>query len=440
MAKLRPALVQDTRIRGGVSAPRQILTGLDVFHGHIFVPVVLIYNKGFDIEQAQQGLSETLKQHPLVGGRLKRGKDGHTYVEGDDSGIVFRVYRCEGALPYGPHRPLGRDAKVFCKTFMPWQIVNRDMSVVLLELYRFECGGILMVCSSLHSFFDGASYSHFLNDWSKACLGQAFTPPASFDRSVMIRAGSEPHDASAYELMTKPPLLRQVGIVVRMIWRAATQMRSEVFRIPLPTIQKWKAQARAELQKDTGVNAGQLATAYIMQAISPVLPRGVERCVGLVLDLRFRHSLRLPRDYVGNALCWGEARYSEAELAQGSLSALADRCKPEAEQVSAGALIKLLALTEEHRQKKRLWRLMFKPVIQTLSAGLIQNNMSKLPIYDIDLGRGVPDWFDMAPMTIRMAVLVSTPEQDGGLDVHLTARRSEHQALRARLRADGIAA
>ena len=42
--------------------------------------------------------------------------------------------------------------------------------------------------------------------------------------------------------------------------------------------------------------------------------------------------------------------------------------------------------------------------------------------------------------TAAVSVLVATPEQDGGLDVHLTARRSEHKALRARLRADGIAA
>jgi len=438
MAKLRSTMVLDTRVRCGVTAPKQYLTGLDIFHGHVFVPIVLIYKQGFDIDHARKGLSEVLRQHPLMAGRLKRDAQGHVYVEGDDSGIVFRVHRCEGPLPYGPHKPLGKDASRFCRMLMPWQIVGKDMSVALIELFQFECGGILMACSGLHSFFDGSTYWNFMHNWSKACTGQPITPPASFDRDVMIQAGRQPCDPAAYDLMAKPPLLRQLGIVIKLGWRALTQMQSEVFRIPASTIQGWKDEVKRTLPDSPGVSAGQLATAYIMKAISPALPPDATRSVGLVLDLRYKRALNLPRDYVGNALCWAEARYSGAELAQQSLPELAQRCKAGGEQVSEAALRKLLSVTEAHRQAKRLWRLMFRPVIETLDAGLIQNNMSKLPIYEMDLGNGTPDWFDGAPMTIRMALIVSTPQRDGGLDVHLTARRAEHKALRARLVADGI--
>ena len=438
MPKLSPTLVQDTRVRGGVTAPKQYLTGLDVFHGHVYVPIVLIYNKGFDIEHAKQGLREVLKTHPLMGGRLKRDGEGHVFVDGDDSGMVVRVYKCEGRLPYGPHRPLGKDAKIFCKTLMPWQIVGKDMSVVLLELFQFDCGGILMACSGLHSFFDGSTYWNFMHNWSRACTGQAVQPPASFDRNVMIEAGREPYDDSAYDLMARLPLSKQIGVIARMGWRALTGLENEVFRIPATTIQRWKEQAKIDLPESKGVSAGQLATAYIMKGVSPAMPPGVPRSVGLVLDLRIKRQLKLPRDYQGNALCWGEARYTEEELAQLSTPMLADRCKPLAEQVTAEALHKLQGVTEAYRQKKRLWRLMFRPVIETLEAGLIQNNMSKLPIYEMDLGNGTPDWFDGSPMTIRMALIVSTPEKDGGLDVHLTATPAELRLLRQRFDVDGI--
>jgi hypothetical protein len=178
----------------------------------------------------------------------------------------------------------------------------------------------------------------------------------------------------------------------------------------------------------------------VLKAISPAMPHGHERRVGLVMDLRYMRALKLPTDYQGNALCWGSARYKEADVAASSVPALAERCKPGSEQVTREALCKLLAVTESYRQKKRLWRLMFRPVADAADAGIIQNNMSRLPIYDMDLGHGTPDWYEGNPMTIRTVLLAATPEQDGGVDVHVTASKSEIKALRAQLKADGILA
>jgi len=160
--------------------------------------------------------------------------------------------------------------------------------------------------------------------------------------------------------------------------------------------------------------------------------------VGLVLDLRYKRRLKLPRDYFGNALCYAEARYTEQDLAQQSVPVLAERCRPDNEQVGTSSLLNMLRLTEQYRQTRAVWKLIFKPTIETVRAGLILNNVIQLPIYDIDLGRGTPDWYDICPMTIRMLMVVNTPQKDGGVDLHVTARKAELKALRAQLAADGI--
>lgn len=440
MAQFRPQLLVDKRLHAGVTAPRQYLTGLDIFHAHAGIPVVLVYKNGLDLALVERALVETLKHYPIMAGRYKKDAQGQVYVDSNDGGIDFRVSRCEGPMPYGPQNPAGKqDIKRFFKLVLPWQVVDKDTPLLQVNIFQYGDGGIVMCCYAPHSLLDGSSYWGFMQNWSNACRGLEIKPP-SFDRQVLIDAGQTPIDPASYDLMVAPRILDYIGIMLRLGWRAATGMKSEVLRIPAGTVQQWKSQAKTEMPDSAGVSSVELVTAYVMKAFSPCMPRGVERSVGLVLDLRYKRRLKLPRDYFGNALSYAEARYSEQDLARQSVPVLAERCRPDNEQVSTASLFKMLTLTEQYRQKKAVWQLLFKPTIETLRGGLILNNVIQLPIYDIDLGRGTPDWYDICPMTIRMLMVVNTPQKDGGVDLHVTARQSELQALRAQLAADGISA
>jgi shikimate O-hydroxycinnamoyltransferase len=437
MGKPRRTLVFSKRLHAGATAPRQYLTGIDILHGHVCVPLIFVYKKGFDLDLAERGLLETLKHYPLVSGRYKKDAEGQVYSDGQDHGIDFRVHRCEGKMPYGAHNPVGPDLKHFYKSFLPWQVVGKDMPLIQVDVNQFEDGGIVMAVCIVHSTFDGSSFFGFMLNWSKACRGLPLVVP-SFDRSVMIKAGQTGLDTTGFGLVYQPRVLDGVLKMSRLGWRAATDMKKEIFRIPAQTIQAWKEQAQAELPDASGVNAGRLVTAYVLRALSPLMPAGAPRHVGMALDMRYVRGLTLPRDYFGNGLCYAQAHYTEQELAQQSLSVLADRCKPPADEVSAATVSKLLTVAEHARQKKSIWRLIFKPAIDTLGGGIVQNNLSLLPIYEVDLGRGTPDWYETFAMTIRMMALVSTPQKDGGVDLHMAASKAELNALRARLVADGI--
>lgn len=438
MAKLRRTLVLGKRLHAGSTASRQYLTGIDILHGHVCVPLIFVYKKGFDTAEAERGLLETLKHYPLVAGRYKKDEQGQVYIDADDSGIDFRVHRCEGEMPYGEHKPLGDDLKRFYKPFMPWQVVGKDMPVLQVDINQFDDGGIVMAVCIVHSTFDGSSFFGFMLNWSKACRGLPLDVP-SFDRGVMIEAGRAQIDTTDFDLVYQPPIMDGIVTMARLGWRAVSDIKKEIFRIPAETIQAWKARAQAELPDAKGVNTGKLVTAYVLRALSPLMPAGVPRSVGMALDMRYVRGLTLPRDYFGNGLCYAQAYYSEQDLAQQSLSVLADKCKPAADQVSAATVSKLLVVAEQFRQKKAIWRLIFQPAVDTLAGGIIQNNLSLLPIYDVDLGRGTPDWYETFAMTIRMMALVSTPQKDGGIDLHMAASKAELNALRERLAADGMA-
>ncbi len=438
MAKSRSTLVLEKRVRAGVTASPQYLSGLDMFHSHASFPLVLVYKRGLDLALLEKGLVEALKRYPLVAGRYKKDAQGLVYVDCNDAGADFRVHRCEGKMPYSEENPLGKDIMKHVKVLMPWAMVGKDKPPLQVNVHQYADGGVVLCCYATHSVFDGASFWNFMLDWSKACRGMALEPHRALSRSVMIDAGKAKVDPASYDLLEKPGMLKLIGTFARLGWRAVRGIDSGLFRIPAETIEAWKAQSLAALPGSSGLSTGNLVTAYIMKGISPALQPGVDRSVGLVMDLRYKRDLKLPRDYFGNALCYAEARYTAEQLAHESLPVLADKCRAPAEQVNTASVQRMLVDMEAYRQRKANWRLLFKPTVETLKAGLILNNCVQFPIYDIDMGNGAPDWYEMCPATIRLLLIVPTPTKDGGVDLLLSASTAELKSLRAQFAADGI--
>ena len=146
----------------------------------------------------------------------------------------------------------------------------------------------------------------------------------------------------------------------------------------------------------------------------------------------------MPRDYFGCALHHVSFQLSEEDLAHKSLAALAEQCSPPPDQVTPQKITQFLTMAERYRQKKALWKLMYQPAVDTLGAGIVQNNVSTMPVYDFDLGRGATCWYETWPMPNRMMTLLPTPSMDGGIDLHMSACRAERAALSKQLAADGI--
>jgi shikimate O-hydroxycinnamoyltransferase len=434
MAALRATLLVDKRLHAGATCPPQTLTGLDIFSGHIGIPVILVYRQGFDIARAEQALVATLAQYSIITGRFRKGADGHAYVDGSDAGIDYRVHRVDTPMPaYGLDRPMSnREIRQFHRPFLPWQLFGKDMPLLQVDIWQYACGGIVLCCYGAHSLFDGAAYWQFMQDWSRACRGEV-VKAAAFDHDTVIQAGLTGAQPDGNGILTDPPMGRRLRLFARLGWLALTALRKEVIRVPAAQVQRWKDQAKAVLPPEAGVSTVELVAAHCMQVLSPQWPAGKPRTVGIVLDLRHKRRLRIPRDYFGNALCWGEVRYAEAELAGEGLPALAQRCRPAPEQVSNEALWRLLALIEQYRQKKAVWRLFWGAAGDTLDGGLILNNCIHFPMYDIDLGGGVPDWYDICGVAFRMLMVVNTPQKDGGVDLHFTATRAELAAVRQSL-------
>ncbi len=437
MTNLKSTLVLKKRVHCGVKAPRQYLCGLDIFHSYAYFPLVLVYKQGLDENVVEKGLIETLKHYPIIAGRFKKDAEGHVFADSEDQGIDFRVHRWNGLLPWGEGAPVGKDIPKLYDTVLPFRVVGRDQPMLQVNVHHFEGGSSILCCYGPHALLDASSYWAFMTEWSKACRGLPVTAP-SFDRRYMVDYGQAQVDKSAYDILSAPSMWDLVRIFAKLGWRAATGMTSEIFRIPATTLMQWTVDAKAANPESREVSVGSLICAYVLKSISPALPGDGDRSLGLVRDLRFSQGLGVPRDYFGNAVCYADVRYTKQQLETENLGQLAVRCRPPSEQVNNAAITKMLWLMEKYRQTKNNWRLLFKPTIETANAGMIVNNCVLFPIYEVDMGTGGPNWYEMPPATIRLLLLVQTPQKFGGVDIMLCGTKREVEALREAFKADKI--
>lgn len=438
MPSVDHTLLTRERLHCGVTAPRQPLTGLDLFSGHIGIPVTLVYPQGMHVRHMREALVQTLRHYPVIAGRMKKDADGHVYVDCNDAGIDFRVHQHDQPLPtHGPDSDFGSQIKRYFSAVYPWQWMGKDQPLLQVNVHRFRGGGVILCCYGPHSLFDGSAYWQFMSDWSRMARGLEVVTPA-FDHQAVIDAAQAKMTPDApppaQGLVRDPDMRTRLSVMLRLGWQAL-KLRKGVFRIPATTMQRWKDEARLALPADAGVSAVELAAAHCLKAIAPLTASTRERRVGIVLDLRHRRRLRIPRDYFGNALCYGEARYTPQEVAQDSVAVLASKCRPSNEQVSNDTLFQHLALMEHYRQRRAIWRLFWDSAAGTLDGGLILNNCARFPMYDINFGQGGPAWYDICGVAFRMLMVVPTPEQDGGVDLHFTATRAELKAVAASLAA-----
>jgi shikimate O-hydroxycinnamoyltransferase len=427
MPKPQSTLVMSKLVKCGATCDRQYLTGVDVFNTHTGIPVTLVYPKGLDVAKLEAGLVREVARQPVMAGRIKTDEQGMAYIDGNDGGLALRVHQVKGRMPnFGPDCHMAKDLKHFGRVIFPWSVVNKDVSLFHIDVHQYECGGVVLCITGIHSLYDGSSFWKFMLDWAKSTRGEPTEPP-DFDRSIMIKIGQEHiNDPFDTGLVYSAGFWQRLKLYWGFAWQALTALDKGVFRIPASTIDQWKAQAKAELPPDhPGVSTVDLVTLHVMKEMSPVMWCDKDRFIGMVIDLRYKRRLRLPRDYYGNALGQGEVRYTKRELETESLAQLAARCKVPSDTVTDKVFFGFLGFMERMRQEKKCHTLMMKNAVDTIEAGVVLNNCSHFPTYDIDFGTGKPSWHDNAQVVYRMIMLCPTPEQDGGIDVHLTARKNE---------------
>lgn len=424
-SRIRPRLLSEELIRSGVTSPTQPLTACDVMTGPVGVPLFYVYPQGLDVDLLRRSMKTVAAHHPGVTGRLQRQPDGQLVLAGNDHGVSMQVWACDAPLPsYGPHHPMHRDAFRYVKPIFPWQTVRRQLPLVQLGVFRFADGGTVLVVHAVHALFDATSVWNFLVDWSRVARGLDIAGPVVgrellFD--LMQPLAERPYTRG---VLREPSLATNARLYPRLALQAL-QNTLGVYRVPAHTIEGWR-QPLSEGQT-TGrarVSTADLVTAHALKLLSQVQGHDRDRMVGMVSDLRYRKALGLPPRLLGNALAQESMRFEGAALHDRSEAELAAQFKQPGAVHNTDETLGYLGLLERHRRQRTLRRLMPEAVLAA-DGGFIQNNYGHLPIYQVDLGTGAPQWFNPMAVPFRMLKITPTPSGDGSMDLHLMVTRAE---------------
>ncbi|RZI85694.1 MAG: hypothetical protein EOP38_04315, partial [Rubrivivax sp.] len=299
-SKVKPTLVVSKCLKSGATGKPQYLTGSDIFNGHVGIPNFLVYPQGIDVDRVEKALVKTLSKYPVLVGRIKKDPQGFQYIDCSDGGADFKVFKWKGNMPkYGVHNPLSKDLDKYYTRFMPWQVVDRDQALVNIEVHEFEDGGAIMSLHGPHTLFDGSSLWNFAADWAKVCHGMD-VPQRACDRDAVIKAaeGQAVQTTGVPDgLMSDPPMLQRIAKFAKLGIQAIS-LKKQTFRVPAKQIEAWKQQMQAEMPGVEG-NAVSFVAAHCLKTLSPLMKSSADRVYGIVIDLRFKKGLNIPRDYVG---------------------------------------------------------------------------------------------------------------------------------------------
>ncbi len=432
MPKIKSTLVSRKVLKSGVTSPeRYYQSGIDILTADVSIPVIHVHPKGLDVEVLERSLSATLANYPLIAGQLKKDEKGYPYYLASDVGLEFCVRRCKGPTPdYGPHHHMADHLSSYYKQIWPWHRYGKDECMSSFTIYQFDDGGAILSMSMLHSLLDGTSYWQFMLDWMSAAKGVP-TPPRPMNRQLTIDLGQAHIDKPFTKGYTyRPPFFEWLKVFATLGWAFLFQLKKEIYRVPASTVAQWKAEAVAEGGEAATASPSELVTAHVLKVLSPVWPSHEDRYLGMVIDLRYKRSLRIPRQFFGNALGNRDVPYSRQELAESSLAQIAIKSRTSPEGLTTEDLQAFLGLMERGRQEKSIKRLMMRSVARTIQGGFVLNNCSHYPIYDIDFGTGPASWHDPIGVVFRMLMIINTPSQDGGFDLHFSGHKAEHAVLK----------
>lgn len=404
----------------GASLKVEPLTGLDLCMSSAGFDILLVYDHVLDEESLIDSLRETLAHNPYFEGRMGI-YDGCKGISPKQEGILFTSIQHDdelskfwkgGSIKYG-------NFSSHVETF------GFEENVPFFHITHsiFRSNSVLGLSIS-HRFCDGSSFWSFMLLWSRAAKGQK---PISlhYDRGSLNKKAShysadKERNFSGHALSCKA----KGPIVV------------ESFRLPGWRLDELKSLGSVE--NPPLFSSQDLSTAYVWKLINSSVNLDAGEIFPITLVFNARKKFGLDNDYVGNAFFFRSIEKSKDEISRLDFSSAAILLRSLSNQVTEQSLCDDLAYFSAMEREGGSSRCLSRDQSLFLNGGLLINNWSKFPIYEIDFGSGKPIWFDFqrgvgkesARNPIRFAVIASSPHEDGCLDYYVGLPVDEMEQFR----------
>ncbi|OIT29898.1 PREDICTED: acylsugar acyltransferase 3-like [Nicotiana attenuata] len=322
----------------------------------------------------QRSLSQTLVSYYPYAGKLR---DNAT-VECNDMGAEFLSVQIKCPMSEILNHPHATDAEsiVFPKD-LPWKNNYEGGNLLVVQLSKFDCGGIAISICLSHKIGDGCSVINFLNDWASVTRDHRFVVPSPrFVADSIFSSLNGP-------LIAPHIMSSNVSECVQK-------------RLVFPTA---KLDAlRAKIAVESGVEnptRSEVVSALVYKCATKAAVASTSANIHpskLVhyLDVRTMIKPRLPRSAIGNLL----SVFSTAATQDIELPRLVHNMRKEVEVAYKKDQVQQNELLLEVVESMKKGKLAFEEKDENCTTPTTMyfcSNLCKFPFYSVDFGWGKPE-------------------------------------------------
>jgi shikimate O-hydroxycinnamoyltransferase len=401
---------------GVIGAPVP-LSGIDILTTTTTVRRLIAFNQVLDGDELKDGLKKSLRDFPVLTGRLEEGRDRKPYIALTDRGLPFEVVDLEEPMPAFGKTCLLKSCAARLSIKLSVDPTNRDEPVAGIRFTRFHDGTVICF-STVHALCDGVSAWMLMNNWSDYVRsGQSAIKP-ELSRAPLIRLGEASEEKKPYFENRFDRLDRwQRGKLYGSLLINYLRSQNIVYHIPEEYLATKKREVMRQLTDGEWVSTQDVAAALVVESLNRVLP-GSSGEVTSLFNLRGVDGLK--ESYFGNAVLgrtWSETREPD-ELARIAKNVRLRQNAITRENVSGD-----LGFLERERQRGTAGSLVQSSVLASFRNGILINNYSRFPIYSVDFGKGPPVWSDYPALPMLQMAIINPHARGDGIVVHLCLKR-----------------
>lgn len=409
------------------------------------VPTIYFYKKSLKLDSGsvldtlKDSLSRALVHFYPLAGRLRWIGNGRLELDCNAKGVRLIEAESQTKLEsLGDFTP-SPEYELLVPS-VDYTIPIEEIPLLLVQVTRFQCGGISLSFTISHAIVDGQSALHFISEWARIARGEPLSVAPFLDRRV-LRAGEpvvgslEESDDHNHEEFNHPPLL--LGQSNNLEER---KKKTIVAMLKLSKFQVEKLKNMANESKNAGYTRPfsryETVTGHVWRCACKARGHMPQQptALGVCVDSRSRIKPALPLGYFGNATLDVIAISCTGELVSKPLGYAVSKIREAIMAVTSEFIKSGIEFLKKQPSLTKFQDIHALggtegPFYGNPNLGVV--SWLTLPIYGLDFGWGKEAY--MGPGTHDFdgdSLILQNPNEDGGLILALCLQAGHMEAFK----------
>ncbi len=405
-------------IKSGVTGPNIYLNGYDYLVSHTYISTCLIYKKRLDDEAIKDAIEKILPKFPVLGGALKKTKDGLVVIDLNDQGIRFEVRQSNAKYQlYNNENNFTRNVRKY--SYSKLRVVDVKAPLGVVTITHFKDQGSVISFSFPHSIIDSTGV-YFVMGIMLQLQNQPL-PNYTCERSEVDFGDADFSNETSYESLVEINAWDKIKIFSKIAYGMLANKTEHI--VLDKAMLKKMSQVGKENSSEYKISKEDIIAATLWKCITKLRPKMKYPLMSYTVNLRFKTSLN--KLFFGNAST-GYLYHETRENLDKPVLEIAESIRKGLTEFGDEYGARESYFLDKYIDEGKIGKVMWKELIEAVNGrAFMWDPGHKFPFYMIDLGSGPPDWFGIPAFPLNgFAFTIINPDMQS-IDLKVCLRKRE---------------